>query len=128
MNDKLIPLDEIRDNALPYGRTSQTPASLSPNDIDKWKKNVSPTFKNYFTERYNEMVNQYQKLVDDYYINKLLYESTMGFEPKMGETYFLYEKSDGTAFLSLVNPQSAFWSGFIGKFKLNSQYAWERVE
>lgn len=128
MSNTPIPLNTLRDNLLPYGRTPQSPASISPVDIEEWKGKISPTFKHHFKERYDELVRQYEALVDDYYTNKIVYESSINFEPQMGHIYYLYQKQDGNSFLSLVEPEHAFWNGFIGKFRLNAQYAWEKVE
>jgi hypothetical protein len=114
-------------NALTYGITPSTPATIHPVDIDSWRAEVSPTFKHYFKERYDEIVREYENLVKEYNINRMLYESTLSFKPNIGDTYYLYRKDDGTAFLSLVNPTHAFWKGYIGAFKLNAQYAWEEV-
>jgi hypothetical protein len=118
-------MDEARPNALTYGITPSAPASISPVDIDKWKATISPTFKHYFTEEYNELVRKYEKLVRQYEINKLVYESEINFKPDIGKTYYLYQNKNGIRFLSMVEPEFAFWGGFLGKFKLNSQYAWE---
>jgi hypothetical protein len=89
-------------NALTYGISPSAPASIKPVDIDKWKAVVAPTFKHYFTERYNELVKEYEKLVKDYQINQLLYESSIGFKPIIGQTYYLYKKENGSAFISMV--------------------------
>lgn len=114
-------------NALTYGISPSAPASIKPVDIETWKATVSPTFKHYFTERYNELVREYEELVRDYQINQLLYESSIGFKPLIGKTYYLYKKDNGTAFISLVTPDEAFWKGCVGAFKFNAQYAWEEV-
>jgi hypothetical protein len=114
-------------NALTYGITPSAPASIKPVDIESWKAVVSPTFKHYFTERYNELVKQYETLVRDYEINQLLYESSMGFKPIIGKTYYLYTKNNGPAFISMIDPGEAFWDGYVGAFKFNAQYAWEEV-
>ena len=67
--------EERNPNALTYGISPSAPASIRPVDIEQWKGKVAPTFKHYFTERYNELVRQYEELVNDYHINKMLYES-----------------------------------------------------
>ena len=114
-------------NALTYGISPSAPASIRPVDIEQWKGKVAPTFKHYFTERYNELVRQYEELVNDYHINKMLYESELGFEPIIGEIYYLYRKEKGSSFISLVEPDTAYWDGYIGAFRFNAQYAWEKV-
>ena len=114
-------------NALTYGIFSSAPASIKPVDIDKWKAVVAPTFKHYFTERYNELAREYEKLVRDYQVNQLLYESSIGFKPIIGQTYYLYKKENGSAFISMIGPQETFWGGYVGAFKFNAQFAWEEV-
>ena len=114
-------------NALTYGISPSAPASIHPVDIEKWKNEVKPTFKHYFTERYNELVKQYEQLVKDYHINKMLYESEIKFEPIIGQTYYLYKRASGSTFITIVAPGQAFWGGYIGAFKFNAQYAWEEV-
>jgi hypothetical protein len=110
-----VPYETVRDNALHYGRSPSAPASISPVDIDQWKAEVSPTFKNYFTERYNALVRDYEELVEEFNLNKLV------------EIYHLYTRSNMTRFLSLVHPSTTYWSGYLGSFRLTTQYAWERV-
>lgn len=129
MNEFLpVPHETVRDNALDYGRSPSSPATISPVDIDTWKAEVSPTFKHYFTERYHALKRDYEKLVLEYNINKYVYESEINFKPSIGEIYHLYTRSTGTRFLSLVAPNTTVWGGYMGSFRLTAQYAWERVE
>ncbi len=114
-------------NALTYGIYPNAPASIKPIEVDKWKGKVEPTFRHYYEERYNNLIKQYTELVNDYEINKMCYEASLSFEPRMGEIYHLYRKRDGGTFLSMVNPKHAFWDGYEGSFKLNAQYAWEKA-
>ncbi len=114
-------------NALTYGISPSAPASIKPVDVDKWVGKVEPTFKHYYEERYNDLVRQYEELVKDYEINKMCYEASLGFEPNIGQVYHLYRKGDGSTFLSIVEPQYAFWGNHIGSYRLNAQYAWEQV-
>ena len=113
-------------NALTYGIVPSAPASLKPVDIDTWKATVSPTFKNYFTEEYNDIVRQYEQLKEKYHINKMIYESQIAFEPVIGHVYHLYQRSNGERFLSLVEPQQTFWN-YIGSYRLTVQYSWEKI-
>ena len=101
-------------------------AKIEPANIEKWKSIVSPTFKHYFDEKYQELVRQYEALIREYCINKLCYESSIGFEPIIGSHYYLYN-TERSRFLSLVDPESAFWTGYIGTFMLNSRYGWEEI-
>jgi Protein of unknown function (DUF2452) len=114
-------------NALTHGITPSAPASLKPVEIDKWIGKVEPTFKHYYQERYDDLVRQYEQLAHDYNINKMCYEASLGFEPNMGQIYHLYRRKDGTTFLSLVEPQHAYFGEHLGSYRLNAQYAWEEV-
>jgi len=122
-----IPYVDVRDNVLTYGRTPNSPANLNPVDINEWKATVEPTFKHYFTEKYDTLVREYEQLLREYQINKLVYESSIGFKPIIGVTYYLYIKKNNTSFLSIVSPSEAFWEGYVGTFKLNPQCAWEEI-
>lgn len=119
--------DKKNPNALAYGITPSAPASLQPVDIDTWKAEVSPTFKHYFTGRYNDLLSQYEQLVRDYEINRLCYEASLNFKPVIGHTYYLYRRGTGQAFFSMISLEESGWSGYIGKFKMNTQYAWEQL-
>ncbi len=118
---------EKNPNALAYGISSSAPASISPIDIEKWKGNIAPTLRNYFTEEYNDLVRQYETLVKKYNINKMIYESHVGFEPVIGHIYYLYQKTNGQRFLSLVPPETTFWN-YVGSYRLTAQYAWEDMQ
>ncbi len=120
-------MDNKSSNSLTYGITPGAPSSIKPVDIEKWKSGVSPTFKNYFQEKYDEIVRQYEELVKEYHINKLLYESEINFEPVIGKIYYLYERSNGTRFISMLSYEETKWSGYVGKFRLKAQYSWEEL-
>lgn len=118
-----IEIDHKPTHSLPYARTIGS-AKIEPANIEHWKALVSPTFKHYFDKKYLELVRQYELLIREYCINKLIYESYIGFEPIIGRDYYLYN-TERSRFLSLVSPDTAFWGGYIGTFILNSRYGWE---
>ena len=46
--------------------------------------------------------------------------------PIKGETYYLYQQSDESLFLSIIEPEH--WNQiFIGAFRLNSNDIWEKI-
>ena len=63
----------------------------------------------------------------NYELNRLVYNSEMRFEPVIGQLYYLYEKSDGGRWLSLVSPQYTSWPGFLCAVRLTTPYTWERI-
>ena len=119
--------DNVADNPglLPYASNVGAPA-IKPDDVDTWKNQKVVKTNHYFETRYNEIKEEYKKLIESYEWNKLVYESNFKFEPIKGETYYLYQRDTGL-FLSLIEPEQ--WNQiFIGAFKLDSNDKWEKVE
>ena len=119
--------DNVADNPglLPYASNVGAPA-IKPDDVDTWKNQKVVKTNHYFETRYNEIKEEYRKLIESYEWNKLVYESNFKFEPIKGETYYLYQRDTGL-FLSLIEPEQ--WNQiFIGAFKLDSNDKWEKVE
>jgi len=119
--------DQVADNPglLPYGSNVGAPA-IKPGDIATWKLEKVSKTNSYFSARYEEIKEEYKKLIERYEWNKLVYESDFRFEPVKGKIYFLYQKDDGSLFLSLIEPE--LWNQiFIGAFKLDSEDKWEKV-
>ena len=122
--------DNVADNPglLPYASNVGAPA-IKPDDVATWKSEKVVKTNHYFETRYNEIKEEYRKLIESYEWNKLVYESEFKWEPVKGETYYLYQRSEGNQdlFLSLIEPHYNEWI-FIGAFKLDSNDKWEKVE
>jgi len=120
--------DNVADNPniLPYGSNVGAPA-IKPDNIDGWKlTNVNKVNKQFKT-RYDELNDEYQKLIDEFNWNQLVYSSHFNFEPIIGEVYHLYSKSDGNIFLSIIGPKE--WKQkHVGSFKLDSNNKWEKID
>ena len=118
--------DNVADNPglLPYASNVGAPV-IKQDDVDTWKNQKVVKTNHYFETRYNEIKEEYKKLIESYEWNKLVYESNFKFEPIKGETYYLYQRDTGL-FLSLIEPEQ--WNQiFIGAFKLDSNDKWEKV-
>lgn len=65
-------------------------------------------------------------------ISRLIYSSQMNFQPVIGHTYFLYEKSDSTFVLSMVAPEqwgrTIPFTAFVAKVKLMGDHTWQILE
>src|SRR5262249_4100563 len=48
-------------------------------------------------------------------LSMLIYDAKLNFAPVIGQTYFVYEKADGSYLLSLVSPRE--WGGGSGPYK-----------
>ncbi|EMY3482164.1 DUF2452 domain-containing protein [Flavobacterium psychrophilum] len=107
---------------LPYATSVGAPV-IKTDDVVAWKirgiHNVNKEFEN----KFNELKQQYQKLMLEYEWNEMVYNAKFSFEPVIGEIYHLYIGHDGINFLSLISPQE--WNKeHIATFKLNSDKKW----
>lgn len=111
---------------LPYGSNISAP-KIVVEDISLWKAEKINKTNSYFQTRYNEIKEEYRKLIEEFEWNKLVYESNYNFTPIKGEIYHLYQRENGSLFLSLIEPQ--YWQQiFIGSFKLDSNDKWIKTE
>ena len=118
--------DNVADNPglLPYGSNIGAP-SIKVDNIDGWKKTNAVKVNKELQTKFEELKCQYQKLIEDYEWNQLVYSSHYNFEPIIGEIYHLYQNKDKT-FLSLISPEE--WNfGYIGSFKLDSNNKWVKI-
>lgn len=115
--------DNVADNPglLPYGSNIGAP-SISVDNIDGWKKpNVLKVNKE-LNIRFEELKTQYQKLIEEYEWNQLVYSAHYNFEPIIGEVYYLY-RNQTKIFLSIIKPEE--WNlEYLGSFRLDSNNKW----
>ena len=120
--------DNVADNPgiLPYGSNVGAPA-IKSTEISSWKTERIVSTNHYFETRYNEIKEEYIKLMNEYEWYTLVYNSTFNFQPVVGNVYYLYQRDNGDLFLSLIEPE--MWNQiFIGAFKLTSNDKWEKIE
>ena len=109
-------------NILPYATNVGAPA-IKMDDVIAWKSRGIHNVNKEFENKFNELKSEYQKLMEEYKWNELVYHAKFSFEPVIGETYHMYLDNDGKEFLSLISPQE--WNKeFVASFKLNSYKKW----
>ena len=117
--------DGFNANILPYGSNVGAP-SIKVENIAVWKGVSVNKVNKQFSAKFNELKEEYQKLVEEYQWNDLVYKSKFNFEPVIGETYYLYIGDSGEMFLSLIEP--TMWNReHIGSFTLNSERKWLKI-
>ena len=124
----MIKPDNVSDNPglLPYGSNVGAPAIKVVN-IEHWKEPRVLNVNKQFEDRFEQLKKEYQKLIDEYKWNDLVYKSKFSFEPVIGKIYHLYYANDGKIFLSLISPNE--WKReHIGSFKYNHDNKWEKIE
>jgi hypothetical protein len=110
---------------LTYGSNNGAPA-IKLEDVGGWKQIQAQNANKIFTKKYEEIKDEFKKLVDEVSWNEFVYSVTYNFIPVIGETYYLYEKQDGSVFLSLIAPDE--WNmKFLGATRLESNNKWIKL-
>ena len=120
--------DNVADspNILPYGSNVGAPSIVVEN-IEAWKQPRIIKVNKQVQSKFNELKEEYQRLIDEYKWNDLVYQSKFSFEPVVGEVYHLYYGNDGNVFLSLITPNE--WNKqYLGSFRYNYDNKWIKIE
>ena len=117
--------DGYNASLLPYTTNVGAPA-IQTEDVDLWKQRGVNKVNKQLETKFNELKEEYQRLVDEFRWNELVYTAKFAYEPIIGETYHLYVGNDGNVFLSLISPTD--WDReHIGSFRLDSQQKWIKI-
>lgn len=111
---------------LPYATTVGAPA-IKVDDVAAWKGRGVHNVNKEFESKFSELKLEYDKLMEEYHWNEIIYNAKFSFEPVIGEIYHLYTNADGNPFLSLISP--AEWNKeHLGTFLLNSNKKWVAIK
>lgn len=119
--------DNVVDNPLsmPYPTNVGAPAFTVP-DVLSRKKERGSNATHQLETKFEQLKQEYFKLVQLAEDTDLVYNARCGFNPVVGEVYHLYESTEGT-FLSMISPNQ--WDmKHRGSFRLTAEHTWERVE
>ena len=126
------PLDYCENKSIiPYGDNRSAPAFKdTSNEVSVWKSQKHEASNKYFNIKLKELQEEYEKLLEEYQVNEMVYNAQCRFAPVIGEVYHLYEREDGSSFLSMIGPKQ--WQtkkdfDFVGSFKLTSNDKWEKL-
>ena len=119
--------DNVAENPglLPYGSNVSAPA-IRVEDTTLWKNTNAIKVNHQLQTRFNELKEEYKKLVEEYKWNELVYNAKFNFEPVIGQTYHLYVGKDGNIFLSMINPNEWTYE-CVGSFVLDSNNKWNKI-
>jgi hypothetical protein len=110
---------------LPYATNIGAPVII-PDNISTWKNEKILKTNHYFSKKYDELKLEYEKLVEEFEWNRIVYGSNYSFQPIIGEKYHLYRRDNGEIFLSLIEPDS--WKQeYIGTFEMDSDNKWKKI-
>ena len=73
-----------------------------------------------------ELKAEYEKMMQEFEYNKLIFNAKFNFEPIIGEVYHLYKRENGESFLSIIRPEQCNFNP-LGSFYLNADQIWEKI-
>lgn len=109
----------------PYATSVGSPV-ITITDTTGWKNRSIHKVNHKIGAKYLELKAEYEKMMEEFEYNTLIFNSEFSFEPVIGEIYHLYQREKGTDFLSLIAPNQCNFKHF-GSFYLNADQTWEKV-
>lgn len=110
----------------PYGTSASSPV-IKPLNTASWKNDGIHRVNKHIKSEFEEVKKQYEKLMQKFQYNDLVYNSKFSFEPNIGEVYHLYNNKKQETFLSIIEPEQCSFK-HLGSFRLNSDKMWEKVD
>ena len=120
--------DMVADNpqSLPYPTNVGAPAFTVP-DVLKHKNQRGTNAIHHLETRFNELKEEYFKLVSLAEDTELVYNAKYNFIPIVGKTYHLYVGADDKLFLSIIEPERVTYWDCKGSFKFTVDNVWQRI-
>lgn len=109
----------------PYATNVGAP-KITTTDTTGWKIRSITKINHKMSAGYLKLKAEYQKMMDEFEYNSLIFNSDFSFEPVISEVYHLYQREKGNNFLSLIAPDQCNFK-HIGSFYLNADQTWEKV-
>lgn len=110
----------------PYGTSASAPA-IKPLNTATWRNDGVIRVNKKIKSEFEEVKKQYEKLMEKFHDNDLVYNSKFNFEPNIGEIYHLYQGKNQETFLSIIQPEQCNFE-HLGSFRLNSDKMWEKSD
>lgn len=80
-------------------------------------------------EQMRLLADQAKKIQSRVEVSQRIYQASIAFEPLINHVYFLYQKEDGSDFLSMIAPEEwgrkKDWAIFVAEVKLLADHTWE---
>ncbi len=104
-------------------------STLSPpiikNDLTSFKSRGISSIERDTQQKLIELKEEYDKAIEEYNWNKIVYGAEFNFEPIAGETYYLYEIR-GKNTLSMIKPDE-WGQKHLGSFRLSVDKKWIKL-
>ena len=84
--------------------TSLSSPKIEPIDITSFKRYGVTKANDFFGGKWEDLLEEAEILKETIELNDRIYNCKYNFEPKIGNTYHIYEGKDGKEFLSIIAP------------------------
>jgi hypothetical protein len=120
---------------LPYAHTSGG-AIIKPEDKGKITGRAVAAMHSQTNMQMSQIYQQMQLLADQakkiqkrVEVSERIYNASISFEPLINHIYYLYQKEDGTDFLSMIAPdewgRKKGFASFVAEIKLLADHTWD---
>jgi hypothetical protein len=109
----------------PYATSVGAPV-ITTTDTVAWKNRSINKINHKVEAKYLELKAEYEKMIQEFEYNKLIFNAKFTFEPIIGEVYHLYKRDNGENFLSIIAPDECAFNA-LGSFYLNADQIWEKI-
>lgn len=109
----------------PYATSVGAPV-ITTIDTIAWKNRSINKVNHKVAAKYLELKNEYDKMMEEFENNKLIFEAKFNFEPIIGQTYHLYRRDNNELFLSIIAPNQCNFNS-LGSFYLNVDQIWTKI-
>jgi|TARA_B110000305_G_C19249425_1_gene543989 hypothetical protein len=109
----------------PYATSVGAPV-ITTTDTIAWKNRSINKINHRLEAKYVELKAEYEKMIQEFEYNKLIFSAKFTFEPIIGEVYHLYKRENGESFLSIIAPEQCNFNS-LGSFYLNTNQIWEKI-
>lgn len=111
-------------------------ALIKPEDQGRIKGTSMAAMRDQTDRQFKQIMDQMQVLMNQAHelkrrvdVSDRIYQSHMSFQPVIHQVYHLYQRKDGTDFLSMIGPEewgrSKPFEMHVASVKLLSDYTWE---
>jgi hypothetical protein len=130
MDEKDLP-DNVAPNphSLPYASNLGAPVIKPDHSLGGWKVGAVHRANQHYDERFHKLKKELENLYSEFKWNEIIFNAEMRFKPVIGKEYHLYQKENGSFYLTLFAPYEKIGGdvGYQGKFRLNYDNRWEMV-
>lgn len=141
VNIDQIDLEEMKEkisetpNTLPYAHHSGS-AIVKPEDKGKITGRAVAAMHSQTDMQMAQIYEQMQLLAEQakqiqsrVQLSERIYQASISFEPLINHVYFLYQKDDGSDFLSMIAPEEwgrkKNFAAFVAEVRLLADHTWE---